>query len=53
MNRREAIQHVFELTSLSAGFCCGTGEPRRAENEVKEALRALGVSEAEIVEART
>lgn len=54
MDRLEAILHVLGLSGQVAGeFCVGYREMEALEQETLDALRALGVSEAEIEEART
>ena len=51
MNRREAIQHVTYLSDRVAGeFCVTTEEYVESDQETREALRALGVTDAEIDE---
>lgn len=54
VNRLEAIQHVFELHDRTADeFHYASASIERLDEDTHAALRALGVSEAEIVEART
>lgn len=52
MNRREAIDHVTGLSArVASDFCPSKAQEDRLEQDTRAALRALGVTDAEIDEA--
>ncbi|AXH69107.1 hypothetical protein SEA_RYADEL_2 [Mycobacterium phage Ryadel] len=49
MNRAEAIMHIWQLSGqVEQEFCCSVRERDELERETTEALRALGVTDAEM-----
>ena len=53
MTREDAISHVLYLSGTVAGeFCINAEERKRSEQETTDALLALGVTTAEMEDAR-
>ena len=49
MTREDAIQNILGWADAVAGeFCCSNEEVARVDAEVRESLRTLGVTDAEI-----
>lgn len=49
MKRADAIQHIWGLSISVAGeFCCGRQEEKDLWDKTTEALRTLGVTDAEL-----